>query len=164
MTKITRAQAKALELKYYFTGKPCKNGHVAKKSIGGVCIVCKKVRDSKRRLDPEYRARQNAQARKRRLDPEYLARERARKCAQARKRRLDPEYRARQNAQARKRRLDPEYRERRNARGRELHRKAYQMKRLDPEYRARRSVEARKQRAELYKLRAIVKTLEEGFK
>lgn len=28
---------------YYFTGKPCKNGHVAKRRTkGGACIICAK--------------------------------------------------------------------------------------------------------------------------
>jgi hypothetical protein len=38
---ITQAQAKAEGLKFYFTGKPCKHGHVAKRyTSGGACEPC----------------------------------------------------------------------------------------------------------------------------
>lgn len=36
----TRAEAKALGLRHYFTGKPCKNGHVAKRHLTGTCVTC----------------------------------------------------------------------------------------------------------------------------
>lgn len=39
---ITRAQAKALGLSRYFTGKPCKHGHVAERRIEGKCVECVK--------------------------------------------------------------------------------------------------------------------------
>lgn len=38
---ISRSEAKSLGLKSYFTGKPCKHGHVSKRStINGTCITC----------------------------------------------------------------------------------------------------------------------------
>ena len=38
---ITKQQAIAAGLKYYFTGKPCKHGHIAEKSTNGSnCKVC----------------------------------------------------------------------------------------------------------------------------
>jgi 5-methylcytosine-specific restriction endonuclease McrA len=38
---VTRKQAKASGLKYYFTGKPCKHGHIAKRNtIDGGCYDC----------------------------------------------------------------------------------------------------------------------------
>lgn len=44
-TKISRAEAKALGLKRYFTGEPCKNGHVAEKDTsGGGCVECRRER------------------------------------------------------------------------------------------------------------------------
>lgn len=44
---ISRAEAKAKGLKRYFTGKPCKHGHVSERYIGGkFCIQCEKVRDN----------------------------------------------------------------------------------------------------------------------
>ena len=40
---ITRAEAKKRGLKRYFTGKPCKHGHVAVRHIAGRCIECRKM-------------------------------------------------------------------------------------------------------------------------
>lgn len=38
---ITRAQAKELGLVYYFTGEPCKHGHVVKRQVGNSwCTRC----------------------------------------------------------------------------------------------------------------------------
>jgi hypothetical protein len=37
---IGRDEAKALGLKRYFTGKPCKHGHVAERYAGGPCVEC----------------------------------------------------------------------------------------------------------------------------
>lgn len=42
MDIITRKEAKSQGLKYYFTGKPCKNGHVSKRSITGSCLECRR--------------------------------------------------------------------------------------------------------------------------
>lgn len=39
----TRAEAKATEAKYYFTGEPCKHGHIAPRKTKGACIECLKV-------------------------------------------------------------------------------------------------------------------------
>lgn len=39
----TRAEAKASGAKYYFTGEPCKHGHVAPRKTKGVCVDCMKV-------------------------------------------------------------------------------------------------------------------------
>ena len=36
----TRAEAKAIGAKYYFTGAPCKHGHVAPRKTKGACIEC----------------------------------------------------------------------------------------------------------------------------
>lgn len=36
----TRAEARARGLKHYFTGKPCKHGHVAKRHLTGTCVPC----------------------------------------------------------------------------------------------------------------------------
>jgi len=37
---ISKVEAKARGLDRYFTAKPCKNGHIAERNIGGVCITC----------------------------------------------------------------------------------------------------------------------------
>lgn len=39
----TRAEAKATGAKYYFTGEPCKHGHVAPRKTKGACVECLKV-------------------------------------------------------------------------------------------------------------------------
>jgi hypothetical protein len=38
----TRAEAKAAGAKYYFTGEPCKHGHIAPRKTKGACIECLK--------------------------------------------------------------------------------------------------------------------------
>jgi hypothetical protein len=40
---ITRADAKARGLKRYFTGKPCKHGHVAERYLCGLCCKCDRL-------------------------------------------------------------------------------------------------------------------------
>lgn len=39
----TRAEAKASGAKYYFTGEPCKHGHIAPRKTKGACVECLKV-------------------------------------------------------------------------------------------------------------------------
>ena len=39
----TRAEAKATGAKYYFTGEPCKHGHIAARKTKGVCVDCMKL-------------------------------------------------------------------------------------------------------------------------
>jgi 5-methylcytosine-specific restriction endonuclease McrA len=39
----TRAEAKATGAKYYFTGEPCKHGHVAPRKTKGACVECLKI-------------------------------------------------------------------------------------------------------------------------
>lgn len=42
---VTRAEAKAAGLHRFFTGKPCKHGHLAQRLVGHAgCIVCSKAR------------------------------------------------------------------------------------------------------------------------
>jgi len=41
---ITRKQAKAQGLKHYFTGVPCKNGHISQRTtLDYTCVVCNQV-------------------------------------------------------------------------------------------------------------------------
>lgn len=40
----TRAEAKLLGVKYYFTGKPCKHGHIVKRYMNGCCCECQRIR------------------------------------------------------------------------------------------------------------------------
>jgi len=39
----TRSEAKAQGAKYYFTGEPCKQGHIAPRKTKGVCVECLRV-------------------------------------------------------------------------------------------------------------------------
>ena len=39
----TRAEAKATGAKYYFTGDPCKHGHIAPRKTKGSCVECLKI-------------------------------------------------------------------------------------------------------------------------
>ena len=39
----TRAEAKSTGVKYYFTGEPCKHGHVALRKTKGSCVECLKI-------------------------------------------------------------------------------------------------------------------------
>lgn len=48
MQIISRDQAVESNLKFYFTGNPCKHGHVvARNVIGRTCVTCKKENDNK---------------------------------------------------------------------------------------------------------------------
>jgi 5-methylcytosine-specific restriction endonuclease McrA len=39
----TRSEAKAAGAAYYFTGEPCKHGHIAPRKTKGVCVECMKL-------------------------------------------------------------------------------------------------------------------------
>ena len=59
MEIISRKDAKALGLKRYYTGKPCKYGHVAERYIKEGCVECHKISQSKsekkmRKINPFY--------------------------------------------------------------------------------------------------------------
>jgi hypothetical protein len=43
MDIITRAEARAQGLTHYFTGKPCKQGHIAQRYVQGSCTECKRL-------------------------------------------------------------------------------------------------------------------------
>ncbi len=48
MQIISRAEAKHLKLKRYFTGKPCKHGHIAERqTCNGECMSCVSIRNKK---------------------------------------------------------------------------------------------------------------------
>ena len=51
MQIISRAEAKAKGLKRYFTGKPCKHGHVAPRRVfNATCVECERAAVRKSRL------------------------------------------------------------------------------------------------------------------
>jgi len=39
----SRSEAKASGAKYYFTGEPCKHGHIAPRKTKGICVECMKA-------------------------------------------------------------------------------------------------------------------------
>ena len=65
----TREEAKKTGSKYYFTGQPCKHGHVAPRKTKGACIECLKVewiKGNETRADyfREYNKREEVKDRK----------------------------------------------------------------------------------------------------
>jgi len=51
MQIISRAEAKAKGLKRYFTGKPCKHGHVAERQVfNATCVDCQRAANKRSRL------------------------------------------------------------------------------------------------------------------
>jgi hypothetical protein len=64
---ITRKQAKALGLTRYFTGKPCKHGHVCERYTANfACVECfRENRNRRYRDDPRFRDKALLRGRKR---------------------------------------------------------------------------------------------------
>lgn len=58
MLPSSRAMAKATGSTYYYTGKPCKYQHIAKRlTSSGECSECFKVRDKARSTSPARKER-----------------------------------------------------------------------------------------------------------
>lgn len=55
----TRAEALERGLTRYFTGKPCRNGHVAEWNIRGLCVTCAREYHQQYRTDNEERLRKH---------------------------------------------------------------------------------------------------------
>lgn len=111
MEIITRKQAKEQGLTHYFTGKPCKHGHVAKRLVAGGCVECRT------RLSREQEDRRRA---RRAIDPAFD------EAIKAKQRRASANF-TRNNPQRRKELRDnweavPENRRRRYERNQELKR------------------------------------------
>lgn len=65
----TRAEAKATGAKYYFTGEPCKHGHIAPRKTKGACVECLKVEwakgnETRAEYFREYNRREDVKGRK----------------------------------------------------------------------------------------------------
>lgn len=87
---VTRAEALRRGWSTYFSGKPCRRGHIAIKRVSGGCADCKPLwkikppdavqraakaaRERERRKTPAAQAAEKARAERRRNDPEYVAR------------------------------------------------------------------------------------------
>jgi len=86
----TKAKARAIGVPYYFTGKPCKNGHICKrKTSNSGCHECKKISDAIRRKTSEYKEMMRDMQSARRRNPAVKAKDSA---AQSDRRKTD-EYR-----------------------------------------------------------------------
>src|SRR5579872_2342906 len=79
---VTRAQARADGLTHYFTGKPCKSGHVAERYLSnGSCVDCERIKQhsasylnnhKKYKSRPDIKARHNSRHQFRYMnDPNY---------------------------------------------------------------------------------------------
>jgi hypothetical protein len=70
---VSRAAARATDLPRYFTGKPCKSGHISERYPLGSCVACVRAHNLVSRCDPTNAAmrRLKAQERtaRRRTDP-----------------------------------------------------------------------------------------------
>lgn len=74
MQLITRKAAKAAGLKYYYTGKPCKRGHIDKRFVCSFwCMTCgrEKASEAFRSLTPEKREARREYERRRWQDPAF---------------------------------------------------------------------------------------------
>lgn len=114
VTPMTKADAQAQHLMFYYSGYPCRSGHFTKRrAINGACVECEqikskayaslpaeqqqKLRDKAVRSYHRNLENNRHKARIRSQDPETKARIKALKAA----RRLNPEYKKRERALAR---------------------------------------------------------------
>ena len=95
--RISRTDARAQGLSRYFTGKPCKRGHIAERILAsGTCIECSKIIEAKYLAKPETIVKRKAYGVTYRAKPDI------------KERRATPEHRARQNKWGAARRAKPE--------------------------------------------------------
>ena len=87
----TREEAKKSGSKYYFTGQPCKHGHIAPRKTKGACVECLKVEWAKGNVErAEYFREYNQSNAGRQAKQEYYARNKETVIARAQGR-LDAE-------------------------------------------------------------------------
>ena len=83
----TRKEAQAIGAKYYFTGEPCKHGHVAPRKTKGSCVECLKVEWEKGNATrAEYFQTYNKSAAGQKAKKEYYARNKEAVIARAQSR------------------------------------------------------------------------------
>lgn len=120
MDFISLSEAKAKGLKHYFTGKPCKRGHIGlRQTSGASCMECKKDKQAELMKDSDKRAKQialiTAYTKKRRaLDEDFRKKDNEYRKEWTRKKMQNPEYAAKvieQNriASAKRRAINPSY-------------------------------------------------------
>ncbi len=79
---ISRAQAKEQGLKQYFTGKPCKHGHVESRYVNGsLCLECNRL--NAQAIRDERSSELNEKRRERRVEPSFAGK-RAADCKRKR--------------------------------------------------------------------------------
>lgn len=83
MNLISCKEAKLQGLKKYFTGRPCKHGHIAERHVTGGCCECANLDqqryyrqnpDKYKKLTVEYREREENKDKVRRIQRNYYAR------------------------------------------------------------------------------------------
>ncbi len=109
MNIISRKEAKEQGLTRYFTGKPCKHGHIDERTTSScICIGCNRILVSKHAAKEESKQKRKAYEQAFNRAPE----------TKARKAKLDkrPEAKQKRLERQRKRMQDPAYRNAKNAR------------------------------------------------
>jgi hypothetical protein len=100
MELVTWSEAKASGLKHYFTGKPCKRGHIALRQTSALrCMECAKEKQAERMKDPEKRAKQikivtEYNKKRRATDSNFRMRDNEYRKKWTHKKMQDPEYAA----------------------------------------------------------------------
>jgi len=80
----TRAEAKKIGSKYYFTGQPCKHGHIALRKTKGSCLDCLKVEwDKGNETRAEYFKQYNQSEASQKAKKEYYERNKEQVIARA---------------------------------------------------------------------------------
>ena len=91
----TRAEAKAAGAPHYFTGEPCKHGHIAPRKTKGACVECLKLEwERGNQTRAEYFRAYNKSEAGQKAKREYYARNRDTVIARAANRPMDERYRA----------------------------------------------------------------------
>ncbi len=94
----TRAEAKAAGAKYYFTGEPCKHGHIAPRKTKGSCVECLKVEWTKgNETRAEYFREYNKSEAGQKAKREYYEKNRQAVIARAFSRPVDEKSRAKKS-------------------------------------------------------------------
>ena len=86
----TRAEAKKTGSKYYFTGQPCKHGHIAPRKTKGACVECLKTEWAQANVTrAEYFAKYNHSEAGQQAKREYYERNKEAVVARAQARTVD---------------------------------------------------------------------------
>jgi hypothetical protein len=65
----SRSEAASLGVRRYYTGKPCKHGHLGQRDVKHGCLGCRRAKESIKRKTPEGKAKRRAlESRRRKTD------------------------------------------------------------------------------------------------